>query len=413
MTPPPAPTAPQRKAQKQQKRPPRKPGSGTLASAVFEGDDRQYSPTRLEGLSQIVFAPDRIQPVRLTRAQMAELSKPELARYNDGRHVWHANIGPLRTPQLLELHEDLWEIVGSNRHDGDKAKPAALLDAYPGIGKSTAVLDFARDYYRSEIELRGETTANGDRRVPLLYIALTGNTQIRGLNAALCRFYDLPATGDADTLAARAVDAVLSMRTAVFVIDDIHFLAGAGSSTTRMVNQLKFLSNTFPVTLLYVGVGVREHGILQDGISAQFGRRTTPLTLRPFQVEDEAGRREFRRVLLTIEKQLVLADTYPGMLADDLADYFWARSSGHFASLMALINRGCYRAIRTGHERLDAALMDQVKNDAAAEEARLELEASVQAGLLTAKPARKTTSKATASSKSGPRARKTARKKAS
>jgi hypothetical protein len=279
----------------------------------------------------------------------------------------------------------LGEIIGSNRQDGNKAKPAALLDAYPGIGKSTAVLDFARDYYSSQVELRGETTPAGHRRVPLLYIALTGNTQIRGLNAALCRFYGLPTTGDADTLAARAADAVLSMGTAVFVIDDIHFLAGATSNTTRMVNQLKFLSNTFPVTLVFVGVGVREHGILKDGLSAQFGRRTTELTLLPFQVEDEAGRREFRRVLLTIEKKLVLADKYPGMLADDMADYFLARSSGHFASLMALINRGCYRAIRTGYERLDIGLMDQVKNDAAAEDARLELQAAIAAGLLSAK----------------------------
>ncbi|TDT97269.1 TniB protein [Streptomyces sp. 846.5] len=337
---------------------------------------------------ELVNGPDRVAPQRLSRAQMADLSPRDLVRYNDGRHVWHANIGPIKTQQLLDLHESLSEIVGSNRQDGSKAKPAALLDAYPGIGKSTAAIDFGRE----QILLRGETTATGHRRVPLIYVALSGNTQIRGLNAAICRFYKLPVTGDADTLAERAVDAVLSMRTVAFVIDDIHFLAAGNSNSARMVNQLKFLSNTFPVTLIYVGIGVQERGILSEGSSlkqslhAQFGRRTTPLTLLPFQVEDEPGRREFRKVLLTVEQKLVLADKYPGMLADDLADYFWARSSGHFASLMALINRGCYRAIRTGHERLDEELMDQVKNDAAAEEARLGLIASINAGLLTAKP---------------------------
>jgi hypothetical protein len=359
---------------------------------VFEGDDRQYSPTRLDGWLELVNGPDRIAPQRLDRGQMAELSPRDLVRYNDDRHVWHANIGPIKTQQLLDLHESLSEIVGSNRQDGSKAKPAALLDAYPGIGKSTAAIDFGRDFYREQILLRGETTATGHRRVPLIYIALSGNTQIRGLNAAICRFYKLPVTGDADTLAERAVDAVLSMRTVAFVIDDIHFLAAGNSNSAKMVNQLKFLSNTFPVTLIYVGVGVQERGILSEGNSlkkslhAQFGRRTTPLTLLPFQVEDEQGRREFRKVLLTVEQKLVLADKYPGMLADDLADYFWTRSSGHFASLMALINRGCYRAIRTGHERLDEELMDQVKNDAAAEEARLALVAAINAGLLTAKP---------------------------
>ncbi|MDI3418805.1 AAA family ATPase [Streptomyces luteolus] len=84
--------------------------------------------------------------------------------------------------------------------------------------------------------------------MPIIYIALSGNTQIRGLNASICRFYGLPVSGDADTLAERAVDAVLSMKTVAIIIDDIHFLAGAKSNSVRMANQLKYLSNVFPVT---------------------------------------------------------------------------------------------------------------------------------------------------------------------
>ncbi|GAA3985488.1 AAA family ATPase [Streptomyces marokkonensis] len=358
----------------------------------FEGDDRQYSPTRLSGWLQEVNGPDRIRPEQHTRAQLADLSPRALLIYNDNRAVWHANIGPIDTPQLLDLHEELNEIVESNRQDGDKTKPAALLDAYPGLGKSTAVRAYGRKLFREKITLRGETAPSGDRRVPVIYIALSGNTQIRGLNAAICRFYGLPVTGDADTLAERAVDAVLSMRTAVFIIDDIHFLAGANTNSVRMSNQLKYLANVFPVTLVYVGVGVQQRGILSEGFSgkknelAQFGRRTTPLTLLPFQIDDEEGRQQWQVLLKTIEKKLILAEKYPGMLARDLSDYLYARSTGHFASLMALINRGCLRAIRSGHERLDKDLMDQVKNDVAAEESRKELEAAMKAGLLTSRP---------------------------
>ncbi|MGW3558118.1 ATP-binding protein [Streptomyces sp. NPDC000963] len=358
----------------------------------FEGDDRQYSPTRLSGWLQEVNGPDRIRPEQHTRAQLADLSPRALLIYNDNRAVWHANIGPIDTPQLLDLHEELNEIVESNRQDGDKTKPAALLDAYPGLGKSTAVRAYGRKLFREKITLRGETAPSGDRRVPVIYIALSGNTQIRGLNAAICRFYGLPVTGDADTLAERAVDAVLSMRTAVFIIDDIHFLAGANTNSVRMSNQLKYLANVFPVTLVYVGVGVQQRGILSEGFSgrknelAQFGRRTTTLTLLPFQIDDEEGRQQWQVLLKTIEKKLILAEKYPGMLARDLSDYLYARSTGHFASLMALINRGCLRAIRSGHERLDKDLMDQVKNDVAAEESRKELEAAMRAGLLTSRP---------------------------
>ena len=81
----------------------------------------------------------------------------------------------------------------------------------------------------------------------------------------------------------------------------------------------------------------------------------------------------------------MLSDSHQGMLADRLADYLYARSTGHFASLMTLITRGCRRAIHTGTERLTAELLDQVRNDEAAEQARQELAAAFERGLLTAR----------------------------
>jgi hypothetical protein len=107
----------------------------------------------------------------------------------------------------------------------------------------------------------------------------------------------------------------------------------------------------------------------------------------PFEIETEPGRRTWRQLLLAIEKDLVLAGTHPGMVADELADYLFARSTGHFASLMTLITRGCRRAIRTGTEKLTRDLLDQVRNDAAAEAARQELLAAFDAGKLSARPA--------------------------
>jgi hypothetical protein len=319
-------------------------------------------------------------------------SARELLRYNDERKVWHANLGPFKTQQLLNLHDGLAEIVESNRQDGDKNRPAVLVDSYPGLGKTTAVLDYAKQYYLEQIELHGEVTAEGHRRVPIIYVALTGNTQIRGLNEAICRFYGLPTSGNADTLAARAVDAVQSLATQVFVVDDIHFLDMARRDAQVMANHFKYLSNAFPVTLIYIGVGVAARGILDEGLSpaealfAQFGRRTTPLPLPPFLVETDEGRHAWRRLLLSIEQKLVLADRYHGMVADELSDYLYSRSTGHFASLMTLITRGCLRAIRSGAERLSVELLDKVSNDAASENARAELAAAIEGGLFTTRP---------------------------
>ncbi len=107
----------------------------------------------------------------------------------------------------------------------------------------------------------------------------------------------------------------------------------------------------------------------------------------PFEIGTEPGRRTWRQLLLAIEKDLVLGGTHPGMVADELADYLFARSTGHFASLMTLITRGCRRAIRAGTEKLTRDLLDQVRNDAAAEAARQELLAAFDAGKLSARPA--------------------------
>jgi hypothetical protein len=116
---------------------------------------------------------------------------------------------------------------------------------------------------------------------------------------------------------------------------------------------------------------------------AQTGRRTTPLDMQPFRIDTDQHRQQWRHLLLAIEQRLVLVEKFSGMLANELSDYLFARSTGHIGSLMTLINRGCQRAVRTGVERLDQELMDRVKNDAAAEKARRELELALETRKIT------------------------------
>src|SRR5260370_39153900 len=119
-------------------------------------------------------------------------------------------------------------------------------------------------------------------------------------------------------------------------------------------NHLKWLASEFPVTFLFAGVSLRERGLMSEGMtaadqaSAQTARRWTRLTLDPFTISDEPGRLQWRSLLLAIEKHLILARAHPGMLADDLAGYLFARTTGHIGSLMTLVNRGARRAIRRG-----------------------------------------------------------------
>lgn len=349
---------------------------------------------RKEGWAAFVNAVPRQRPESLTRSAIRALGDAAANDYNLRRREWHANLGPLKTPQLAALHEDLWDILDSNLQDGDKAKGAVAIDSAAGLGKTTAALAFGKDFHLREVAERGPRTAEGDERWPVCRVGLTGNTTMKDFNLAMLEFFAHPGVtrGTAAQYIRRALDCVLLCDVRLLIVDDLHFLRWRLSSGVEISNHLKYIANEFPVTLLLIGVGLEAGGLLSEGRSysdavlAQTGRRTTVLDMRPFLVSTEEGRREWRQLLLAIEERLVLADTTPGMLAEHLSDYLYTRSTGHIGSLMTLINRGCQRAVRTGTERLTVSLLDNVKNDAAAEKARQELDAAIRARNITTTP---------------------------
>ena len=361
------------------------------STGEFTVGERDWNPSVKAGWFAMAGAPPRTRPPALSPESMAALPATGRHRYDHARAVWHANLGPIRTPQVDAVFEALEEICGSNRQDGDRVRPAAVLDALPGLGKTTAALAFGRQFHREQIELHGPRAETGDgswQRIPVVYLGLTSHTTMRSLNAVLCRFYGLPERGNADLLAHRAAECVTNCKTRLIIVDDVHFLDVTRRDGREVANHFKWLANVFPVTFVFVGVGLRARGLLDEGLAgpdaaySQTARRWNVLTLDPFEIRTKAGQRTWQQLLLGIERDLVLARSWHGMIAADLAGYLFARSSGHFASLMSLISRGCYRAVRTGAESLTAALLDSVRIDQAAEDARGQLQAAIGTGVL-------------------------------
>ena len=369
--------------------------SAEAVTALAEVDERDWNPSTKTGWFAMADTPPRRRPRPCIAEHLAAMAPRERLAYDHARALWHANIGPIRTPGIDTLFETLEEIVGANRQDGDRVKPAVVLDALPGLGKTTAALAFGQSFHRAQIELYGEQVpaAGGHwQRIPVVYLGLTSNTTMRSLNAMLCRFYGLPGAdrGTADWLASRAAECVANCKTRLVIVDDVHFLDVNRRDGREVANHFKWLANTFPVTFFFVGVGLRARGLLDEGLCganaafSQTARRWSVASLDPFEIATKAGRFTWRQLLLGIERELVLANAYRGMIARDLADYLFARSSGHFASLMSLIARGCYRAIKTRTETLSVELLDAVRIDQAAEAAREHLHAALTAGLLPA-----------------------------
>src|SRR6266566_330508 len=135
-----------------------------------------YSLSRKEGWRRYVEAPARERPGQLSPGQLKRLGGAAREQYDEARHDWHANFGILRTPQLAAVHDELDQIVASNRQDPDRVRGAAVIDALPGLGKTTIANTFARQLDRTETRRRGPLTEQGHERIPVFRVGLTSNT---------------------------------------------------------------------------------------------------------------------------------------------------------------------------------------------------------------------------------------------
>lgn len=342
--------------------------------------------TRKEGFAAFAEAPALQRPPELTMAALKDLTAEAKQEYDLARRRYLAELRPIKTTQAEALIEDLSDIFEAGLDQPNwEAKAMAAVDAFPGLGKTTVGLSFAKRVHNDLIQQHGRFTAAGNERWPVIRVGMMGDTRVKDFNWAMLEFFCHSGRrgGTANSFLAQALDCALSCESRLLLVDDLQFLRFFSRGGAELANQFKTIANEFPVMILFIGHGLREKGLYED---AQLGRRITPLKLRPFAVDDEDGRHQWRSFLLSLEQRLVLSAKHPGMLADDLSDHLYVRCSGHIGSLMTLVKRACLRAIRTGEERITADLMTKVKLDQAAEEQRAKWEELLAKGSKTTRP---------------------------
>lgn len=326
-----------------------------------------------EGWNRIINAEPVARPELLSCKQLSKLDSRAKLRYDDARNLWHANSGVLRTRQLEDLHEHLWDVMTSSRQRGNSAKGAVAVEGDSTLGKTTAVELFAKEYHLRICEQYGPRTPDGHERWPIARVTLSGHPTMKSLNKSLAHYFAHPArTGSAEDYARRALDLFQSCRVRLLIIDDLNHLRWTSADGEEVSNHLKFLVNEFPITLVVIGTHLTELGLFRQGrtfgqaVLGPTARRTTPHNFEPFDAASPSGNTEWRTVLHAVEGRLVLANHRTGLLARDLSDYLYARTTGYIGSLMTLINRAAARAMRTGVEALTEEILEQTKIDVAA-----------------------------------------------
>ena len=337
------------------------------------GTDR-FQLSRKAGWDAFVNAAQREPWQALTRARMAGLSGEELEDYTQARMVWNANLPTVRTTQLDLAYGIIEQVMASGYRDGDRLRGSVVIDAAPGLGKTTIATRYARDFHRRQYRREGPDTPDGHQRLPVAFIPLSAGITLKGLNQKLLQFYGHPGADRATTsrLASLAVDCVTSCATRLIVIDDLHFVDFKHRNGVEVSNHLKWLANEMPVTFIYTGVQLSEKKFFDEGllgeqaVYAQTSRRATRCPVAPFTIGTDAGFRAWVDLLRAMEGHVKLADARPGMLTDHAGELH-RRTQGHIASLTNLIDRAAYLAIATGTGTITADLIASTTIDNAAQ----------------------------------------------
>jgi hypothetical protein len=128
---------------------------------------------------------------------------------------------------------------------------------------------------------------------------------MKDFNQALCDFFAHPGAvkGSASQFAKRALDLMLSCEVRLLIIDDLHFLHWQPRGGPQISNQFKYIANEFPLTLLSIGIGLKESAMCS--VKATSTRRPSLIMARlgPRHVSLEA--KGCRHVAVAVPKLCV------------------------------------------------------------------------------------------------------------
>ncbi len=261
--------------------------------------------------------------------------------------------------RIARIDRDRWigygrarEILGELErvlHSERRQRPDNLLVVGASNNGKTAI---ARRFLARS--LPPEDPAAQYSTIPVAMIQAPNGPRVSQLLTAVRAALGQP-PGRRETIAQQRTETYRIMHTVrlrLLLIDDLHDIRG-GSRLAPMLVQLREIGSVAGVSLGCFATREIAYALRQDD---QLANRFELMTLPRWQVEDA----DYWRLLHTFGRRLPLVRA-SNLTDPDLAAHILARADGLIGAITRLLRQAAVAAVRTGHERIDRAMLDCVK----------------------------------------------------
>ncbi|MGV9386350.1 ATP-binding protein [Nonomuraea sp. NPDC003707] len=332
---------------------------------------------------------------RLTLADYRRFSPRRKALHDLHRTATHVNLPLLETPMSAAVDRLMRFRMQNNALKTKASTQSGLMVSGGGFqGKTETVCDCAAAFEDFLRDLHQELNPDAvvgtrDLHAPVAYVQTPVTAKPKSVCEAILDFFGAPiARGATLPQLCRLVRASLRDHgTRVLILDDVTRLKMHREADQDALDLMRGLMS-MNVTLVLVGVGIRQSGLLtgghydaasgqwrflprKDGKSyfndeagTQTDRRFDLIDLDPFRYDTPAGIAAWTSHLAGLEDCLRLFRAEPGMLTTgNMPEYLFRRTQGVVGLLERLIEDGCAAAIDNGTEKLTVSLLDGIHID--------------------------------------------------
>lgn len=375
------------------------PGHGTGEGPAADGGDGSIPfalpgplPVRetLAGWQRWRATRGSFQPApRLDLAAWRALSPRRRMLHDLHRAATHANLPLQQTPMSQAVTRLLRGRIESNALKHKPSTRAGVMITGGGYqGKTETACEIAAAFEDDWLELHrhlnpAALAGTRDLHAPVAYAQTPVTAKPKSTCKAILGFYGADAKNmDLPELVRQVAASINDHGTKALLLDDITRLRMHRADDQDVLDLIRaFMS--MHVTLVLIGVGIPQSGLLREGRhdprsgqwilppsrhaevhgleATQTERRFDLIELDRFRYDTPPQITAWTRHLAGVEQQLRLMDATPGMLTSGtMPEYLYRRTSGVVGLLERLIEDGCREAIGTGAETITQALLDDV-----------------------------------------------------